>query len=176
VASREGVPFVELDHHDPELLRELLLAIERVARRGDFIDGEEVPAFERQLAGYCEVDHAIGVSSGTDALVLCLRALGIGPGDEVLVPTNSFVATAEAVALAGATPCLLDVDPVSRTITAELVERSLSRRTRCVIPVHLYGRTADVSRITELAHSRGIAVIEDACQASRTHPAALEPR
>lgn len=142
-----------------------MLAVEQVARRGAFTLGDEVAAFEREFADYCEVDHAVGVASGTDALLLCLRAMGIGRGDEVLVPTNSFVATAEAVALAGATPRLLDVDPASHTITAKIVEPALSTRTRCIIPVHLYGRTANMRAIIELARSRGILVIEDACQA-----------
>jgi dTDP-4-amino-4,6-dideoxygalactose transaminase len=147
------------------LLEELLLAIERVAHAGAFTLGEEVERFERDFADYCGTDHVIGVSSGTDALALALRALGVGPGDEVIVPVNSFIATAEAVTLAGARPRLVDVDPVTHLLTAEVVERNLSRRTRCVIPVHLYGRTVELDPILRLARQSGVAVLEDACQA-----------
>ena len=96
-----------------------------VAERGAFTLGEPVEAFEREFAAYCETRHAVGVSSGTEALVLALRALEIGPGDEVIVPSNSFIATAEAVSVVGATPRLVDVDPDSHLITAEIVDRSL---------------------------------------------------
>lgn len=146
-------------------MAELLEAVERVARRSDFILGDEVEAFEAEFAAYCEVDHAIGVASGTDALLLTLRALDIGPGAEVLVPANTFIATAEAIVLAGATPRFLDVDPASHVVTADAVEAAWSESTRCVIPVHLYGRTADLGPILEVARARGGAVVEDACQA-----------
>ena len=160
-----AIPLTRLDNADPYLLEELILAIERVAYAGAFTLGEEVERFERAFADYCGTDHAVGVSSGTDALALALRASGVGPDDEVIVPANSFVATAEAVTLAGARPRLVDVDPVTHLITAEIVERNLSRRTRCVIPVHLYGRTVDLAPILELTRDRGVAVLEDACQA-----------
>jgi dTDP-4-amino-4,6-dideoxygalactose transaminase len=107
----------------------------------------------------------VGVSSGTEALVLALRALEIGPGDEVIVPANSFIATAEAVSLVGATPRLVDVDPIDHVITAEVVEAALRPNTRAVIPVHLYGRTAPLDSILEVARAAEVAVIEDACQA-----------
>ncbi len=161
----ESVPLTRLDFAQPELLEELLDAVRGVAERGAFTLGEPVEAFEREFAAYCDSDHAIGVSSGTEALVLALRALGIGPGDEVLVPTNSFIATAEAVSAVGATPRLLDVDPESHLITAEIVAESLTPSVRCVIPVHLYGATVDLDPILELAHDAGVHVIEDACQA-----------
>ena len=121
-----------------------------VAERGAFTLGEHVEAFERDFAAYCETDFAIGVSSGTEALVLALRALEIGPGDEVIVPTNSFIATAEAVSAVGATPRLVDVDPDSHLITAEIVAANLSAKVRCVIPVHLFGATVDLDPILEL--------------------------
>ena len=120
-AQVEAVPLMRLDHADPQLLEELMGAVRAVAERGAFTLGEHVEAFEREFAAYCETDHAIGVSSGTEALVLALRALEIGPGDEVIVPTNSFIATAEAVSAVGATPRLVDVDPDSHLITAEIV-------------------------------------------------------
>ena len=123
-----------------------------VAERGAFTLGEHVEGFEREFAAYCETDFAVGVSSGTEALVLALRALEIGPGDEVIVPTNSFIATAEAVSAVGATPRLVDVDPDSHLLTAEIVADNLTPRVRCVIPVHLFGATVDLDPILALAH------------------------
>jgi dTDP-3-amino-3,4,6-trideoxy-alpha-D-glucose transaminase len=162
---RATVPFARLDNADPELLEELLQTVREVAERGAFTLGEQVESFEREFAAYCETDFAIGVSSGTEALVLALRALEIGPGDEVIVPTNSFIATAEAVSAVGATPRLVDVDPDSHLITAEIVAANLTPKVRCVIPVHLFGATVDLDPILELTREAGIHVIEDACQA-----------
>jgi dTDP-3-amino-3,4,6-trideoxy-alpha-D-glucose transaminase len=163
--SLEPVPLSWLDHRDPELLVELLSEIARVARESAFTLGAEVESFEREFAAYCGTDHAIGVSSGTDALVLALRALEVGAGDEIVVPANSFIATAEAVSLVGATPRFADVDPETGTVTAGLVEAVMGPRTRCVIPVHLYGRTVDLDPIVALARAAGVFVVEDAAQA-----------
>jgi dTDP-3-amino-3,4,6-trideoxy-alpha-D-glucose transaminase len=159
------VPFARMDYADPALLEELMGAVREVAERGAFILGDHVEAFEREFADYCESDFAVGVSSGTEALVLALRALEIGPGDEVIVPTNSFIATAEAVSAVGATPVLVDVDPNSHLTTAELIAPSIGPRVKCVIPVHLFGATVDLDPILALAGEAGIEVIEDACQA-----------
>jgi len=159
------VPLTRLDCADPALLEELMGAVREVAERGAFTLGEHVEAFEREFAAYCETDFAVGVSSGTEALALALRALEIGPGDEVIVPTNSFIATAEAVSAVGAMPKLVDVDPDSHLITAEIVADSLGPNVRCVIPVHLFGATVDLDPILELTREAGIHVIEDACQA-----------
>ena len=164
-ASGERVPFTRLDNADPELLSELTEVVARVAARAAFTLGAEVESFEREFAAWCDAECAIGVSSGTAALELALRGLGIGPGDEVIVPTNSFIATAEAVSAVGATPVLVDVDPDSALITAEVVEQALSARTRCVIPVHLYGRTVEMDPLLALCRARGVFVVEDACQA-----------
>ncbi len=161
----ERVPFTRLDNGDPELLAELLEVVADVAARAAFTLGEEVEGFEREFAAWCEAGHAVGVSSGTAALELALRGLEIGPGDEVVVPTNSFIATAEAVSAAGATPVLVDVDEETALLTAEIAERAVTSRTRCVIPVHLYGRTVEMGPLLELCRARGIAVVEDACQA-----------
>jgi dTDP-3-amino-3,4,6-trideoxy-alpha-D-glucose transaminase len=144
--------------------------VREVAEHGAFTLGHHVESFEREFADYCEADHAVGVSSGTEALVLALRALGIGDGnpahpDEVIVPANSFIATAEAVSAVGATPVPVDVDPDSHLLTAELVAGALSPRVRCVIPVHLFGATVDLDPILALAGEAGIEVLEDACQA-----------
>ncbi len=142
-----------------------MAAVEAVASRGDFTLGEEVERFEAEFADFCGTTHAVGLSSGTEALVLALRALEVGPGDEVVVPANSFFATAEAVSLVGATPRFADVDPETAVITAAQVERAMSARTRCVIPVHLYGRTVDLDPILALAREAGAGVVEDAAQA-----------
>ena len=167
------IPLARLDNTDSKLLDELLEAVERVARAAAFTLGPELEGFEADYAAYCGTADAIGVASGTDALALVLRALEIGAGDEVIVPTNSFIATAEAVSLVGATPRFVDVDPGSALITAETVTRALGPRTRAIIPVHLYGRTVTLDGILALARERGLKVIEDACQA---HGATVDGR
>jgi dTDP-4-amino-4,6-dideoxygalactose transaminase len=159
------VPFVALDRDDPELLEELLGVVRTVAQEGAFTLGRHVEAFEEDFGNYCEADHAVGVASGTDGLALALRALRVGPGHEVIVPANTFIATAEAVTAAGATPRFVDVDPDSGLLTAEIVERALGPHVACVIPVHLHGATVDMEPILELARAARIAVVEDACQA-----------
>lgn len=159
------IPLTRMDNADAALMEELLEAVAGVARKAAFTLGPEVELFEAEYAGYCGTAHAIGVSSGTEALVLTLRAMDVGPGDEVIVPTNSFIATAEAVSLVGARPRFVDVDEGTALVTAEAVEAALGPRTRCVIPVHLYGRTVEIDPIVALARDRGVAVIEDACQA-----------
>jgi dTDP-4-amino-4,6-dideoxygalactose transaminase len=159
------VPLTRLDGADPELLALLLADVRGVAERGAFTLGEHVASFERDFAAYCETSFAIGVGSGTQALELSLRALGIGPGDEVMVPANSFIATAEAVSATGATPRLADVCPRSHLLTAETFQAALGPRVRCVIPVHLYGATVDLDPLLDLANAAGVYVLEDACQA-----------
>lgn len=159
------VPLARMDNVDPALMDELLAAVERVARSASFVLGSEVEEFEAEFAAYCETREAIGVASGTDALALSLQALGVGPGDEVIVPANSFIATAEAVSIAGATPRLVDVDSDSHVLTAAIVERAIGPKTACVIPVHLYGRTVEMDSLLAVARRAGLAVVEDACQA-----------
>lgn len=169
----QGVPFIRLDSADQVLTAEIFAAIERIAASAAFTMGDELDTFERAFASWCGTEHAIGVSSGTSALELSLRALGIGPGDEVVLPANSFIATAEAVTATGATPCLVDVDESTALLTAEIVEAAITERTRCVIPVHLYGRSVEMGPLLELCRSRGLRLIEDACQA---HGALYEGR
>jgi dTDP-3-amino-3,4,6-trideoxy-alpha-D-glucose transaminase len=159
------IPITRLDPADPALLEELLEVVAGVASRGAFTMGHELEAFESEFAAYCETSHAIGVSSGTEAIVLALRVLGIGRGDEVVVPANSFIATAEAVSLVGATPRLVDVDPETHLITADALEAAIGARTRCVIPVHLMGSTVDMDPLLDVARSTGLYVIEDCAQA-----------
>ncbi len=163
------VPFTRLDFADPALLEELLALVRGVAERGAFTLGEPVEGFEADFASYCQTDFAVGVSSGTEALTLALRALEVGPGDEVIVPSNSFIATAEAVSAVGATPRLVDVDPDSHLLTAEIAERNLSPAVRCIIPVHLFGATVDMDPLLDLAREAGVYVVEDACQAHGAH-------
>jgi dTDP-3-amino-3,4,6-trideoxy-alpha-D-glucose transaminase len=163
--STAPIPVTKLDQADPVLLEELLGVVERVARAGAFTFGSELENFESEFADYCGAAHAVGVSSGTEALSLALRALDIGPGDEVIVPANSFIATAEAVSWIGATPKLVDVDPDSHLLTAAAVEAAIGPKTRCVIPVHLMGSTVDLDPILEVARRAGIRVVEDTAQA-----------
>jgi dTDP-3-amino-3,4,6-trideoxy-alpha-D-glucose transaminase len=160
-----GIPLTVMDHGDPELFGELLAVVERVAATGAFTGGAAVEQFEVDYAAWCEVSHAVGVSSGTEALVLALRALGVGPGDEVVVPANSFIATAEAVSLVGARPRFADVDFQTHLMTADTLEPTLTPAVRCVIPVHLFGRTVEMAPIMELARGHGLLVVEDAAQA-----------
>ncbi len=159
------IPITRLDQSDPALVEELLEVVARVAWKGAFSMGAELDGFEEEFAAYCGVEHAVGVSSGTEALALALRVLDIGPGDEVIVPTNSFIASAEAVSLAGATPRLVDVDPETHLLTAEAVAAAIGPRTRAVIPVHLMGSTVDLDPILEVARAAGLRVIEDTAQA-----------
>jgi dTDP-4-amino-4,6-dideoxygalactose transaminase len=159
------VPFVRLDNGDQALMDELLATVADVAGRGAFTLGAPVEQFEREFADWCDSRYSVGVSSGTAALELALRALEIGPGDEVIVPTNSFIATAEAVSAVGATPRLVDVDAETSLLTAEIVAAALTPATRCVIPVHLYGRTVEMSPLAALCEEHDLYLIEDACQA-----------
>lgn len=159
------VPFVDLHAQTAALRGELTAAISEVLDRGDYIRGHDVDAFEHEFAAYCGARHCVGVNSGTAALILALRALDLGAGDEVLVPANTFAATAFAVLEAGATPVLVDPDPDTCVVTAAALEAAITPRTRALLPVHLYGRLAPMAEICELAAHRGLQVVEDAAQA-----------
>jgi dTDP-3-amino-3,4,6-trideoxy-alpha-D-glucose transaminase len=159
------IPVMRLDDTDPALMDEMLAAVARVARSGGFSLGPEVEGFESEFAAYNGIAHCVGLSSGTEALVLALRALEIGPGDEVIVPANSFIATAEAVSLVGATVRPIDVDPGTHLMTAAGVEAAIGPRTRCVIPVHLMGSTVEMEPILAVAHEHNLRVVEDTAQA-----------
>jgi dTDP-3-amino-3,4,6-trideoxy-alpha-D-glucose transaminase len=166
VDSAAPVPFVDLRSAHADLHDEILRAWSRILRAGAFVSGAEVAAFEREFAALTEVERCVAVSSGTDALVLTLRALGVGPGHRVIVPANTFIATAEAVSLAGAEPAIVDCDPLTRTISVPAAEHELRTRGAAgVIAVHLYGHPADVAALNGVAASHGAWVIEDAAQA-----------
>ncbi len=159
------VPFLDLHAQVSQLRNELDAAIGRVVDSCSFILGREVAAFERDFASYCAVAHAIGVDSGTSALALVLQGLGIGPGDEVILPPNSFIATAECVTHVGARPVFADVDLQTQLLDPSRVEAALTPRTRAVIAVHLFGRTAPLAALLDLTQRHGIHLLEDACQA-----------
>jgi dTDP-4-amino-4,6-dideoxygalactose transaminase len=164
--SRPLVPLVDLPAQHAPLHDAILAEWSRILREGAFTGGEHVAAFEREFAAACEVANCVAVSSGTDALVLALQALGVREGERVIVPANSFFATAEAVSLAGAEPAFVDCDPLTRTISVEAVERELRARGAAgVIAVHLYGHPADVEALSTVAEAHGAWVMEDAAQA-----------
>jgi dTDP-4-amino-4,6-dideoxygalactose transaminase len=159
------VPFVDLAALVRPSKAEYLAAIERVLDTGGFIGGPAVTLFAAASATYAGAPHAASVRTGTDALVLALRALGVGPGDEVITAANSFFATAEAISHAGATPVLADVDDAMLLIDPADVARRVTRRTRCVIPVHLFGQIADMAPLRALAAANSLHVLEDSAQA-----------
>src|SRR4051794_10925861 len=159
------VPFANFQRTVEQLRPELDAAMARVLDSGWFLLGREGEAFEREFASWVGASHAVGCASGTDAIELILRAAGIGSGDEVVTQANTCVPTVAAIARAGATPVLCDVDPEAATIDPSSLERALSPRTRAVIPVHLYGQIGDIDAVTELARAADAAVIEDCAQA-----------
>jgi dTDP-4-amino-4,6-dideoxygalactose transaminase len=160
-----SVPFNDLARQTHEIERELLEAAERVIRRGRFVLGEELEAFEVAFAAAGNVDHAVGVASGTDAIALGLEALGVGPGDEVVTVTNTCVPTVAGIESAGAIPVLVDAEPATLTIDASQIEAALTERTRAIVPVHLYGQCADMAPILEVASRYDLFVLEDCAQA-----------
>jgi dTDP-4-amino-4,6-dideoxygalactose transaminase len=159
------IPFLDVAAMTREVLDSVEPAWRRILESSRFIGGEAVEEFEAAWASYCQVPHALGVANGTDAIQLTLTALGIGPGDEVILPTNTFVATAEAVVLTGAAPRFADICPDTLLLTADLLEAAITRRTKAVIVVHLYGQMPDMDALCRVADKAGLAVIEDAAQA-----------
>lgn len=159
------IPFLDLSAPYRELQLEIDAAVARVLASGWFILGPEVEAFEAEWAAYCGAGHAVGLANGLDALILALRALEIGPGDEVIVPSNTYIATWLAVAAVGATPVAVEPDPATHNIDPARIPAAITPRTRALLPVHLYGQPADMDPILEIARAHGLAVIEDAAQA-----------
>jgi dTDP-3-amino-3,4,6-trideoxy-alpha-D-glucose transaminase len=165
-ATPSAVPLLDLAEQHAPLHDEILGAWSRILRTGMFVSGREVAAFEHEFAAACEARHCAAVSTGTDALVLALRALGAGPGDRVIVPANTFIATVEAVVLVGALPVLVDCEPLTRTVSVDAVERELrSHGAAGIIAVHLYGHPADMDALATLAAGHGAWIVEDAAQA-----------
>lgn len=161
----DPVPFFDLVSQFEDMRGDVLAAVERVVASQKFILGEEVAELENDCARYCDARHAIGCASGTDALILALMALDIGPGDEVITTPFSFFATASAICRVGATPVFVDVDPASYNIDALQVEAAVTRKTKAILPVHLFGQCAEMEPLWRLAVRDDIAIIEDACQA-----------
>jgi dTDP-4-amino-4,6-dideoxygalactose transaminase len=159
------VPFLNLQAHHEPLQAELQAAIQEVIDSGAFAGGPFVTKFEEDFAAYCQTRFAAGLGSGTEALWLSLLGFGIGPGDEVITVPSTFMATAEAISLAGARPVFVDVDAQTYTLDPNLLERAITPRTRAIIPVHLFGQIADMDPILEIARRHDLRVIEDACQA-----------
>jgi dTDP-4-amino-4,6-dideoxygalactose transaminase len=160
-----NIPFLDLHAPYEELKSEMDAAYQRVMKSGWFILGAEVEAFEREFAAYCEAKHCVGVSNGLEALHLILRAYGIGAGDEVIVPANTFIATWLGVSYAGATPVPVEPDPRSYNLDPANVEAVITSKTKAIMPVHLYGQPADMDPILEIAKRHNLKVIEDAAQA-----------
>jgi len=159
------VPFVDLVAQHEEIADEVRADLDDVFEKAAFVGGPAVGAFEQEYAAYVGARHCVGVANGTDALELALRAVGVQPGGEVVLPANTFIATAEAVSRIGATPVLVDVDPEYLLIDHEAVGRAMTSRTQAVVPVHLYGQVAPLDRLLPFCQAAGVAVVEDAAQA-----------
>jgi dTDP-4-amino-4,6-dideoxygalactose transaminase len=159
------VPFVDLRAQSHALRDAYHEVFESVTSRAAYVLGPECAAFEAAFAEYCGVSFCAGVSSGTDAVRLALQAVGVGPGDEVLVPVNTFIASAEAVSHCGATPVFVDCLAGTANLDPSLLERAITSRTKAVLPVHLYGQPADMDAVADVAARHGLAMVEDACQA-----------
>lgn len=161
----DSIPLVDLKAQYAAIAAQVDAAIQQVLDTTQFIMGPQVAAFEEAFAAYCGVDYCVGVGSGTAALELALRALDVGPGDEVITVAHTFIATAEAISAVGATPVFVDIDPATYTMDPDALAAAIGPSTRAIIPVHLYGQPADMTRINALARAHGLAVIEDAAQA-----------
>ena len=164
---------VDLKAQHDRIRRDLDAAVARVVDSSAFINGEDCGLFEKEFAAYCGVGSACGVANGTDALTVCMRAYGVGPGDEVVTVANTFIGTGEAILLNGARPVFVDVDPVTYTMDPERLEGAIGPRSKLIVPVHLYGHPADMKAIVEVAARHGLPVLEDAAQA---HGAEVEGR
>jgi dTDP-4-amino-4,6-dideoxygalactose transaminase len=163
------VPFVDLKALHRPIEGELSEAIARVLRNVSFVQGPEVKAFEEAFATYLGIDHCVAVNSGTAALHLTLLALGIGPGDEVITVSHTFIATSEAISAVGARPVFVDIDPASYTMDPALVEAAITSHTKAILPVHLYGNLADMDALSAIARRHNLILVEDACQAHGAH-------
>lgn len=161
----QSIPFVDLKAQFAAIRAEVEPAIQEVLESAYFVGGPVLERFERAFAAFCGADYAIGVANGTDAISIALRAAGVGPGDEVLVPANSFFASAEAVSNIGATPVFVDVDPRTFLMDPACAAGAVTARTRAILPVHLYGRALEMRPLVELAAKHGLTIVEDCAQA-----------
>ncbi len=159
------IPFSDLGAQHKELKKQINEAIAKVIKRGDFILGEEVKLFENEFAHFCNSRYAVGVSSGTEAIFLALLSLGIGKGDEVIVPAFTYIATALAISYTGAKPVFVDIDEKTYNIDSEEIEKAITKNTKVIIPVHLYGQPANMPAVLQIAKQYNLRVIEDAAQA-----------
>ena len=159
------IPFLDVGATYRELKVEIDTAVQRVLDSGWYILGPEVEAFEKEWAEYCGAEHAVGLGNGLDALTLALRALDVGPGDEVIVPSNTYIATWLAVTAVGAQPVPVEPDPLTFNIDPDRIADAITQATKVILPVHLYGQPANLDPILELARKSGVAVVEDAAQA-----------
>lgn len=159
------IPFVSFKPLEKELDAELRAAFERVYTKSWYIEGDEDEAFEKAFAKYCNVDYCVGTGNGLDSLMLALKALGIGQGDEVIVPSNTYIATALAVTYVGARPVFVEPDIRTFNIDASKIESAITERTKAIMPVHLYGQACDMEPIMNIARERGLYVVEDCAQA-----------
>jgi dTDP-4-amino-4,6-dideoxygalactose transaminase len=160
-----NVPFVDLKMQYAPLKEQILAGISKSLDGMQLFLGENVQALEKEFAHFCNAEYGIGVSDGTTALHLLLRAMDIGPGDEVITVSHTFIATTEAILLCGAKPVFVDIDPITYLMNVSQIESQITPRTRAILPVHLYGQTADMDAILDIADKYGLRVIEDACQA-----------
>src|SRR6476661_7867368 len=161
----ERVRYLDLEPQYEHIRTEVSAALREICESGKFAQGPATADFEAKFAAYCEVDHCVSLNSGTSALHLALRCLDVGPGDEVVTVSMTFIATAWAISYVGATPVFVDIDPVRRTLNPDNLEAAITSRTKAIIPVHLYGMPAEMDRIMAIAERHGLPVIEDAAQA-----------
>lgn len=161
----ETIPYLDLPAQYRMLRSEVLTALEKICESTSFAQGRASADFEEKFATYCGVDHCVSLNSGTSALHLALRCLDVGPNDEVITVSMTFIATAWAISYVGATPVFIDIDPVRRTLNPDKLEAAITSRTKAIMPVHLYGMPAEMDRIMAIAERHGIPVIEDAAQA-----------
>ena len=163
--THAGVPFLDIRSQYLEIKEQFSLSLDKLMERGDFILGKDVAAFEKSFANYVGSHYSLGVNSGTDALFFSLLSLGIVSGDEVIVPTFTYIASAFAVTYTGAKPVFVDIDKDTFNIDPEKIEKAITKKTRAIMPVHLYGQAANMSAILKISNKYGLKVIEDAAQA-----------
>ena len=159
------IPFSDFSRETDEIGSEIRSALDRVISSNTFVLGNEVKLFEKEFAEFCSCTYGVGLATGTDALFLALKAMGIGPGDEVITVSHTFAATALAIIYTGAAPVFIDIEESSYLMDPSLIEEAVTDKTKAVIPVHLYGMCADMDKIREIASKYNLFVLEDACQA-----------